>query len=168
MSRTRSLKSLSSACCSRFSQSYIQKPVRHSSKPQGKRDLERGRLSRPVPPSYASASPCLFLMPPSSSLPLGSSQSFSLLSFPEPLSKAVPPYFLLRVLGRGPVGRLQGSFSRNPAHVTHLEKGSIRVRNKSRSHSRYGTFEFLDIFENGERGFEARIGFAMSQAPSHF
>ena len=66
------------------------------------------------------------------------------------------------------MGRLQGSFSRNPAHVTHLEKGSIRVRNKSRSHSRYGTFEFLDIFENGERGFEARIGFAMSQAPSHF
>ena len=44
VSRTRSLKSLSSACCSRLSQSCIQKPVCHSSKPQGRRDLWRGHL----------------------------------------------------------------------------------------------------------------------------
>ena len=104
VSRTRSLKSLSSACYSRLSQSCIQKPVCHSSKPQGRRDLWRGHLPRPVPPCCASTSPCLLPMPASSSPPLGSSQSFSLLSFPEPLAKAVPTYFLLRVPGRGAVG----------------------------------------------------------------
>ena len=150
-----------------FPELHSETKVCHSSKPQGRRDLGRGRLPRPVPPSYASASPFLFPMPPSSSLPLGSSQFSSLLSFPEPLSKAVPPYFFLRVLGRGAVGRLQGGFSRNPVHVTHLEKGSKSVRNKSRSHSRYETFEFLDIFETEERRCGARIGFVVSQAPSH-
>ena len=47
-----------------FPELHSETEVCHSSKPQGRRDLGRGHLPRPVPPSYASVSPFLFLSAP--------------------------------------------------------------------------------------------------------